>query len=290
MAGHMKYHCRPPKCLWRATRVTHSSKSPWSRSHPSWSPLMLAVMTPDAISSSQYVEIQRIPVGPDLAPRRMNPFRASRFKFSFNPSCKQTRSRGLRIRSSFWSAQPALVRLWRLPPRSRPQDGKHPTRWLRPGTAMPMGTALNFPRAQLSVLGAAFPHVRYLRKCRSSEKSHKKAPAPVLSFRRVNKFGAGLSVRETCDGQEICADDAGLRRQDAAVKVGDNGKSFATSRRYKLIMLLYRRDLSVPAALIGSDTNWGRLSWRRRVDKVRMVRSWHERDLPAPLTNVRSWG
>src|SRR6478752_10857933 len=36
-------------------------------------------------------------MGPDLAPRRMNPFRASRFKFSFKPSCKQTLSRGLGI-------------------------------------------------------------------------------------------------------------------------------------------------------------------------------------------------
>jgi hypothetical protein len=33
-------------------------------------------------------------MGPDLAPRRLNPFRASPFKSSFNPSCKQTRSRG----------------------------------------------------------------------------------------------------------------------------------------------------------------------------------------------------
>jgi hypothetical protein len=69
-------------------------KSPSSRSHPSHVPLMSAVMRPDASSLSQYVEYQRIPMGPDLAPRRLNPFRASRFKSSFNPSCKQTRSRG----------------------------------------------------------------------------------------------------------------------------------------------------------------------------------------------------
>ena len=57
-----------------------------------------AVMKPDASSLFQYVECQRIPMGPDLAPRRMKPFRASRFKSSFNPSCKQTLSRGLGIR------------------------------------------------------------------------------------------------------------------------------------------------------------------------------------------------
>ena len=54
-------------------------------------------MTPDASSLSQYDEYQQIPIGPDLAPRRINPFRASRFKSSFRPSCKHTRSRGLDI-------------------------------------------------------------------------------------------------------------------------------------------------------------------------------------------------
>jgi hypothetical protein len=34
---------------------------------------MFAVMMPDAISLSQYVEYQRIPTGPDFAPGRTNP-------------------------------------------------------------------------------------------------------------------------------------------------------------------------------------------------------------------------
>jgi len=72
---------------------------------PSRGPLMSAVIRQDASSSSQYDEYQRIPKGPDLEPRRMNPFRASRFKSSFNPSCKQTRSRGRGIRLSFGALQ-----------------------------------------------------------------------------------------------------------------------------------------------------------------------------------------
>jgi hypothetical protein len=101
----MKYHCRPPKCLGRATRIIHSSKFPsWSRSHPSSTPLILAVMVPDATSWSQYVEYHRMPVGPDRAPGRMNPLRESRFKSSFNPSCKHARARGLGISVILWSA------------------------------------------------------------------------------------------------------------------------------------------------------------------------------------------
>jgi len=86
-------------------RTILSSKSPWSWSHPSRGPLMSAVIRQDASSSSQYDEYQRIPKGPDPEPRRMNPFRASRFKSSFNPSCKQTRSRGRGIRLSFGALQ-----------------------------------------------------------------------------------------------------------------------------------------------------------------------------------------
>ena len=44
---------------------------------------------------------QRIPIGPDRAPGRMNPLRESRFKSSFNPSCKHARARGLGISVSF---------------------------------------------------------------------------------------------------------------------------------------------------------------------------------------------
>jgi hypothetical protein len=58
---------------------------------------MSAVIRQDASSSSQYDEYQRIPKGPDPEPRRMNPFRASRFKSSFNPSCKQTRRAEARL-------------------------------------------------------------------------------------------------------------------------------------------------------------------------------------------------
>jgi hypothetical protein len=60
LTGHMKYHCRPPKCLGRAVRTIDCSKLPKRiRNQPSLWPLISAVMMPEAISSSQYVEIQR---------------------------------------------------------------------------------------------------------------------------------------------------------------------------------------------------------------------------------------
>jgi hypothetical protein len=72
---------------------------------------MFAVMMPDAISSFQYVENQRIPTGPDFAPRRTNPRRASRFRSNFNPSCRQTRCRDLGIWSSFFARLDRLERI-----------------------------------------------------------------------------------------------------------------------------------------------------------------------------------
>jgi hypothetical protein len=56
----------------------------------------VSLMMPDAISP-QYEEIQLIPTGPDLVPRRMNPRCASRFKSRLQSILKanRRRSRGI---------------------------------------------------------------------------------------------------------------------------------------------------------------------------------------------------
>jgi hypothetical protein len=52
----------------------------------------------------------RFPIGPERAPRRMNPLRASRFKSSFNPSCKHARGARSRHSISLWERSNALAR------------------------------------------------------------------------------------------------------------------------------------------------------------------------------------
>ena len=71
----------------------------WIRNQPSRLPLMSALIMPVA-TSLQYECVHVIPRRPTFAPRFMKPFRASRFKSSLNPSCRQTRSRGRDIQAS----------------------------------------------------------------------------------------------------------------------------------------------------------------------------------------------
>ena len=55
----MKYHCRPPKCLGRATRMIHSSKSPnWSLK-PSL--LRAAHVGRDEAGRNFFVPVRRVP-------------------------------------------------------------------------------------------------------------------------------------------------------------------------------------------------------------------------------------
>ena len=74
------------------------------RNQPSFGPLMSALIVPVAISP-QYECVHLIPRPPMFVPRRTNPRRASRFKSSFSPSCKQTRSRGRGIQGSMLSLE-----------------------------------------------------------------------------------------------------------------------------------------------------------------------------------------
>ena len=96
--GHTKYHCPPPKCLGWKVRSNSCSTSPiLMRRNPQSGSFILAVSWPEATISPVYVFVHRIPFGPLIAPRSTSPKRASLFRSSRNPSCKQARCLGFAI-------------------------------------------------------------------------------------------------------------------------------------------------------------------------------------------------